>query len=559
MQTQTQTIDQQIERLSAHIAAQGWQLPESYVFRDDGYRGASLRRPGLDQRRDHAAAAQFDTILVTDPDRLARNYVHQVLRREALQKKGCHVEFLDRPMSQDPHDQLLLQSRGAVAEYERSLIAERMRRGRLHKLQTGQMLPWTRPPYGYRVAPECPRDPSGVRLDPAEAPMVAPMFAWYIQDSHSLLGLVKHLAELGVPSPSGKQHWGVASVRGVLTKPTYTGKIYVGRMSYRPPQVRRSAPPPIGRPHQTGIPVAPQEWVPAATVPAVITEEPFPLAQAKLATNQSFARRNNTVEPYLLRALVSGGQCGLSCRARKVQPRHTYYICTGKGWQVRQRTGEHCSSRFIPARQLDELVWNDLSDLVRHPRSIAQALARAHAGHWLPQELQARCENLRRGQVSRQRQLERLTEAYLSGVMPLPEYQRRRVDLEQRQAALVRQEEPRHQQAHRLHEAAGLASSGEAFCQRVQTSLETATFAQQRQLVALLIDRVIVTGDAVEIRYVIPTSQPSEHLRFCHLRLDYFRTPDLIDPANRDPTQEIRVDPLPSCRLAEPWLGIDGL
>ena len=45
-------------------------------------------------------------------------------------KVGCQVEFLDRPMSDDPNDQLLLQIRGAVAEYERSLIAERMRRGR---------------------------------------------------------------------------------------------------------------------------------------------------------------------------------------------------------------------------------------------------------------------------------------------------------------------------------------------------------------------------------------------------------------------------------------------
>jgi hypothetical protein len=320
----------------------------------------------------------------------------------------------------------------------------------------------------------------------------------------------------------------VASVRGILTNPTYTGQIYIGRMNYRPPQVRRSATHPIGRPHATGVPVVPQEWIPAATVPALITEEQFQLVQAKLATNQSFARRNNTVEPYLLRALVSCGQCGLSCTARKVQSHHTYYLCSGKWRQVRQRTGRHCPSRFIPASQLDALVWSDLCDLVRHPHIIAQALERAHAGHWLPQELQARCENLRRGHVSLQQQLDRLTEAYLSGVIPLPEYQRRRVDLEQRLAALTRQEAQLHQQAQRLHEAAGLAASVETFCQRVQISLETATFTQKRQLVELLIDRVIVTGEEVEIRYVIPTSQRSEHIRFCHLRLDYFPHPHLI-------------------------------
>jgi site-specific DNA recombinase len=51
-------------------------------------------------------------------------------------------------MNQDPHDQVLLQSRGAVAEYERTLIAERMRRGRLRKYQAGLLLPWTRAPDG---------------------------------------------------------------------------------------------------------------------------------------------------------------------------------------------------------------------------------------------------------------------------------------------------------------------------------------------------------------------------------------------------------------------------
>jgi len=86
----------------------------------------------------------------------------------------------------------------------------------------------------------------------------------------------------------------------------------------------------------------------------------------------------------------------------------------------------------------------------------------------------------------------------------------------------ARQEEQLAVQANRLTEAAGLATSVETFCQRVQGSLAGATFEQKGQLVELLIDRVIVTGEDVEIRYVIPTSQRSERIRFCHLQLDYF-------------------------------------
>src|SRR5438094_3221959 len=176
-QAQAQGIEQQLDRLRAAVSERGWELDDRHVYRDDGYSGARIGRPGLDRLRDHAALAELDLVLVTAPDRLARNYVHQVLLIEELAGRGCQVEVLDRPMSQDPHDHLLLQIRGAVAEYERTLIAERMRRGRLAKLRGGTLLPWTYAPYGYRLSPDRPRDPRGVMLDPAEAAIVAELFA----------------------------------------------------------------------------------------------------------------------------------------------------------------------------------------------------------------------------------------------------------------------------------------------------------------------------------------------------------------------------------------------
>src|SRR5512132_875057 len=107
-QAQAQTIEQQLDRLVAAVTERGWTLDERHVYRDDGYSGAALSRPGLDCLRDHAALAEVDLVVVTAPDRLARNYVHQVLLLDELGRNGCQVEFLDRPMSQDPHDQLLL-------------------------------------------------------------------------------------------------------------------------------------------------------------------------------------------------------------------------------------------------------------------------------------------------------------------------------------------------------------------------------------------------------------------------------------------------------------------
>jgi site-specific DNA recombinase len=91
-QVEHQTIEQQFEHLTAHVRAHadaGWHLDPAHVFRDDGYSGAALARPGLDRLRDAIKAREIDRVLVTAPDRLARNYVHQMLLLEEWSRSGC--------------------------------------------------------------------------------------------------------------------------------------------------------------------------------------------------------------------------------------------------------------------------------------------------------------------------------------------------------------------------------------------------------------------------------------------------------------------------------------
>jgi site-specific DNA recombinase len=220
-QAQTQTIEQQMQRLQTYIKEQGWQLQDEHIFRDEGRSGAILNRPDLDKLRDVIRWGQVQRLLITAPDRLARKYVHQMILMEEFTRFGCQVEFLDHPMSDDPHDQLLLQIRGAVAEYERALITDRMRRGRLAKYQAGTLLPWTRPPYAYRLDPDKPRDPAGVWVEESEAAVVREIFALYTQESYSLQGLATYLQNQGVPTPSGKKIWSISTLRRILRQPAY--------------------------------------------------------------------------------------------------------------------------------------------------------------------------------------------------------------------------------------------------------------------------------------------------------------------------------------------------
>lgn len=152
-QVLAQTIDQQLDRLQVHCQSLAWSWTTAQSFRDDGYSGVVLQRPGLEQLRHQAAHAAFNPVLITSPNRLARNYIHQMLLLEEFMRAGCPVQFVDQPPVQNPHDQLLLQIRSAVAEYERSIIIDRLRRGRHYKYQQGILLPWTTTPFGYRADP----------------------------------------------------------------------------------------------------------------------------------------------------------------------------------------------------------------------------------------------------------------------------------------------------------------------------------------------------------------------------------------------------------------------
>jgi site-specific DNA recombinase len=170
------------------------------------------------------------------------------------------------------------------------------------------------------------------------------------------------------------------------------------------------------------------------------------------------------------------------------------------------------------------MVWADLCEVIREPQLIALELERAWGGQWLPEEMRARRVSLRKARVSLEQQLERLTEAYMGSVIRLEEYARRRRELEEKAAAFESQERELEQQSDRRMELSRMVSRIEGYCQQISETLASASFEQKRRLVELLIDRVIVTEEEVEIRYVIPTRESGEYTRFCHLRTNYLPT-----------------------------------
>ena len=90
-QAESQTIEQQLERLRAEAQQQGWTIPPAQIYRDDGVSGARLDRPALDRLRDAIGQGQVDVLLIASPDRLARRYAYQVWLLEEFKRAGCTV------------------------------------------------------------------------------------------------------------------------------------------------------------------------------------------------------------------------------------------------------------------------------------------------------------------------------------------------------------------------------------------------------------------------------------------------------------------------------------
>src|SRR6202162_2411850 len=204
-QSEARTIESQVADLRTRIAATGVTLPAELEFVDNGYSGATLIRPALERLRDVAAAGGIDQVYVHCPDRLARNYAHQVLLLEEFLRAGVEVIFLNREVGQTPEDQLLLQVQGMIAEYERAKILERSRRGKRHGAQVGKVSVLSGAPYGYRYVSK--RDGEGqARFDVIleEARVVRQVFSWVGQDRCSIGEVCRRLNEAHEKTRTGK-------------------------------------------------------------------------------------------------------------------------------------------------------------------------------------------------------------------------------------------------------------------------------------------------------------------------------------------------------------------
>jgi DNA invertase Pin-like site-specific DNA recombinase len=123
-----QNPEMQLRELREFVERRGWQITGEYV--DRGVSGSKDRRPALGQRMAAAQGRKFDVLLVWKLDRFARSLKHLVNALAEFEALGiAFVSFRDNLDLTTPAGRLMFQIIGAMAEFERALIQERVRAG----------------------------------------------------------------------------------------------------------------------------------------------------------------------------------------------------------------------------------------------------------------------------------------------------------------------------------------------------------------------------------------------------------------------------------------------
>jgi DNA invertase Pin-like site-specific DNA recombinase len=140
---QGQSPEMQLRELCEYCERRGWQIAGEYV--DAGMSGAKDSRPELNRLLADAHRRRFDAVVVWKFDRFARSVSHLLRALETFNSLGvAFVSLSEQIDTSTPTGKMIFTVLGAVAELERSLIAERVRAGLRNARAKGKRL--GRPP-----------------------------------------------------------------------------------------------------------------------------------------------------------------------------------------------------------------------------------------------------------------------------------------------------------------------------------------------------------------------------------------------------------------------------
>jgi site-specific DNA recombinase len=360
------SLDTQEQACRAHAESLGYAVAQ--VFREV-YSGAELfDRPQLNALRAEARTHKHAAVIVYALDRLTRAQGLTAYLLSEFERAGCEIVSVTDPLDTSKEGKLIIGIKEYVAEVEREKIRERSLRGKRARVESGKLPNFGTELYGYRRDRE-----RGVRVicEP-EAQIIREIFHAIAVEGLSSRAVWRRLIARGTPCPrvstGGKQDapWGNSTVTRIIHQPAYKGDTTCWRW-------RRD---PVTH-HMTRRPASETVTLPRGTTPAIVSEEMWESANARLATNGS-TRTCNAQRPYLLRGLIRCARCGGTMAANDAHGRRTYR-CTS-----RTSVSGSCGAKSAPGEDVcrgnrpgvESWAWEQVSTILQDPTIITRELSR---------------------------------------------------------------------------------------------------------------------------------------------------------------------------------------
>ena len=201
-----------------------------------------------------------------------------------------------------------------------------------------------------------------------------------------------------------------------------------------------------------------------------------------------FAPRNSQ-HTYVLRGLLVCSVCGRTLQGR-TQRSVSYYTCVYGG--KRRPPDLPLHTRSLRSDLVEPLIWQALADLLREPQRIHDAWAAVMQPTAVVSERDARRQHLL------QQQRQRLLDAYQAGLLQLDELTQRQnpleLELQELQKRLAHNPAP-----------APVQISLAAFTERIQHALAASDDETKQEVLRLLIERIVVSDEALTVEHIIPT------------------------------------------------------
>lgn len=424
-------------------------------FADEGISGSTMDRPGLMALRSTVKSNQVDLLIVRDPDRLSRRLSHQLLLTEEFEKAGVRLEFLDFDWKNTTDGRLFYSIRGAIAEYEREKIRDRMVRGKDQKARQGG-IPIGFYNFGYNYSP----DSGKVTVNDIEAPVVKNIFNWFVYEDIGMNGVARRLNEMGIHTKKGKGKWHRNVIRQILRN-----SVYMGFWRYKEFSIQ---------------------------VPDIVNGETWDKAQQKLKE----ARRlwaGLSKNEYLLSGIISCSECGNTMTGVYTNwwdKKERRYTCH-KNSQGAKSKG--CVPfKALPAEVIESAVWEQIQVWLDDPDALAKEVVSEEPRE---EELKLEMDRIEEHMKGVEKGRSSILDTLALGLFELDTATKNKLaDLKRRKERLERR---RKELETIINETLRYTSGLEdlrLLSTQILSKLDTFDFKEKKALIRTLVSQVIVAG-----------------------------------------------------------------